>query len=236
MDGPQALDGIKVLLVEDDERLARLTARYLQGQGASVMIVGDGEEGVREASRRQYDVVLLDLMLPVMDGLTACRTLRERQAVPIIVVTARGEEGDRVLGLEQGADDYVTKPFSSRELAARIRAVVRRSRGEVGPANQRIVVGDLVIDPPALGVRLGDREISLTTYEFALLRALAEHAGKTLSREQLLDLAKGSAEESFDRSIDVHVSRLRAKLGDDPRKPRLIKTVRGAGYLFAVQS
>jgi two-component system OmpR family response regulator len=233
VDGPGTLDGVKVLLVEDDERLARLTARYLQGQGASVMVVGDGEQGVREATRRQYDVVLLDLMLPVMDGLSACRVLRERQAVPIIVVTARGEEGDRVLGLEQGADDYVTKPFSSRELAARIRAVVRRSRGEVGPANQRVVVGDLAIDPPTLGVSLGGREIALTTYEFALLRALAEHAGRTLSREQLLDLAKGSAEESFDRSIDVHVSRLRAKLGDDPRRPRLIKTVRGAGYLLA---
>jgi DNA-binding response OmpR family regulator len=197
------------------------------------MVVGDGESGLKEALRRQYDVVLLDLMLPGKDGLEVCRELRTRQAVPIIVLTARTEEADRVMGLELGADDYVTKPYSSRELVARIRAVVRRSRGGVGPANERISVGPLSIDPQTLGVQLDGRELALTTYEFALLRALAEHAGRVLSREQLLDLAKGSAEESFDRSIDVHVSRLRAKLGDDPRKPRLIKTVRGMGYLLA---
>jgi two-component system, OmpR family, response regulator len=233
VEAPRSLDAVKVLLVEDDDRLARLTARYLEGHGASVMVCTDGDEGLREANRRQYDAILLDLMLPGKDGLTVCREIRSRQAVPIIVLTARTEEADRVMGLELGADDYVTKPYSSRELVARIRAVVRRSRGGVGPTNERLTVGPLEIDPQTLGVKLDGRELALTTYEFALLRALAEHAGRVLSREQLLDLAKGSAEESFDRSIDVHVSRLRAKLADDPRRPRLIKTVRGMGYMLA---
>jgi DNA-binding response OmpR family regulator len=224
---------IKVLLVEDDTRLAQLTARYLETHGAVVTVAGDGVEGQAEALRRQYDCVVLDLMLPGRDGIEVCRQLRQRIDVPIIMVTARGEEQDRVLGLEVGADDYVTKPFSPRELLARIRANVRRLRGQAGPAADTIEVGALVLDPGKMTVTLGGKAVEVTAYEFAILRALAQRPGKVLSREQLLDLAKGSADLSFDRSIDVHVSRLRAKLGDDSRSPKILKTVRGAGYMLA---
>ncbi len=224
---------IKVLLVEDDERLAQLTARYLESHGVVVTIAPDGLEGQAEALRRQYDCVVLDLMLPGRDGIEVCRQLRQKIDVPILMVTARGAESDRVLGLEVGADDYVTKPFSARELLARIKANVRRSRGELGPQNEQIAVGPLVLDPSRLSVTLAGKPIAVTAYEFSVLRALAQRPGQVLSREQLLDLAKGSAELSFDRSIDVHVSRLRAKLGEDSG---LVKTVRGVGYMLAVES
>ncbi|MBI5478397.1 MAG: response regulator transcription factor [Deltaproteobacteria bacterium] len=224
---------IRVLLVEDDQRLATLTARYLEGHGLVVTVVGNGTQGLAEALRGSFDVVLLDVMLPGRDGVEVCRELRARRDVPVIMVTARGEEADRVLGLETGADDYVIKPFSSRELLARVRAVVRRRRGQAGPASRPVQVGGLVIDPGALRATLHGRALLLTAHEFALLRVLAERAGRVLSREQLLDLAGGSAEGAFDRSVDVHVSRLRQKLGDDPRNPTILKTVRGTGYLLA---
>jgi two-component system OmpR family response regulator len=227
-----ALPSIKILLVEDDARLAQLTARYLESHGLLVTTSADGIEGQGEALRRQYDCVVLDLMLPGRDGIEVCRQLRQRVDVPIIMVTARGEESDRVLGLEVGADDYVTKPFSPRELLARIRANVRRVRGQAGPAPETIEIGGLVLDPTKMTVMLDGKAVDVTAYEFAILRALAQRPGKVLSREQLLDLAKGSADLSFDRSIDVHVSRLRAKLGDDSRNPRILKTVRGAGYML----
>jgi DNA-binding response OmpR family regulator len=229
----ETLVSIKVLLVEDDVRLAQLTSRYLEGHGVLVTAASDGIEGQAEALRRQYDCIVLDLMLPGRDGIEVCRELRTRSDVPIIMVTARGEEADRVLGLEVGADDYVTKPFSPRELLARIRANVRRVRGQAGPTSDTISVGTLVLDPAKMTVALEGKIIDVTAYEFSILRALAQRPGKVLSREQLLDLAKGSADLSFDRSIDVHVSRLRAKLGDDSRNPKILKTVRGAGYLLA---
>jgi two-component system OmpR family response regulator len=229
-------DAIRVVLIEDDERLAKLTTRYLESHGVLTQWVADGAEGLSETLRARPDVVLLDLMLPTMDGLAICREIRQRCDVPIIMVTAREEEADRVMGLELGADDYVSKPFSSRELLARIRAQVRRARGNAGPAAQRLEVGGLVIDAQAMRATLDGRVLGLTTYEFALLRALAENAGKVLVREQLLVLARGNAEEAFDRSIDVHVSRLRHKLGDDPKQPRLVKTVRGLGYMLALES
>jgi two-component system OmpR family response regulator len=222
-----------VLLVEDDRRLAALTKEYLEGHGVAVQHVTDGRRGQDEALTGRYDAVLLDLMLPGRDGLEVCREVRARSDVPIVVLTARGEEADRVMGLELGADDYLAKPFSPRELLARIRAVVRRARGRAGPGREVVRVGGLVVDPAARRVELHGREVPLTGYEFALLEALARRAGRVLSREQLIALAGGSAEESFDRSVDVHVSRLRQKLGDDPKRPRLIKTVRGAGYVLA---
>ncbi|MDY7229579.1 response regulator transcription factor [Hyalangium rubrum] len=224
---------VQILLVEDDERLARLTARYLQEHGLVVTVARTGSEGLAEASRHAFDVILLDLMLPGRDGLEVCRELRTRSDVPIIMVTARGEEADRVLGLETGADDYLPKPYSSRELLARIRAQVRRARGQAGPATQPIQVGRLLLDPRSLTATLDGRVLSLTSYEFGLLRVLAERSGRVLSREQLLDLVKGSADEVFDRSIDVHIFRIRQKIEEDPRSPRLLKTVRGAGYLLA---
>ncbi len=230
----EAHDGlVRVLLVEDDLKLAQLTARYLETQSMVVSCVANGSDGFAEARRNRYDVVLLDVMLPGKSGTDVCRELRTRLDVPIIMLTARGDEADRVLGLELGADDYMTKPFSSRELAARIRALVRRTRGRL-PAPARVVrVGPLTVDTGSRTAAIDGRAIDLTSYEFELLRVLAEHAGRVLDREQLLDLAKGSAEAAFDRSIDVHVSRLRQKLGDDPRRPAVLKTVRGAGYMLA---
>ena len=227
------IPSIKVLLVEDDARLALLTARYLETHGVLVTIASDGIEGQSEALRRQYDCVVLDLMLPGRDGIEVTQALRARTDVPIVIVTARTEEADRVHGLEIGADDYLTKPFSPRELLARIRATVRRVRGQAGPAQHTIQIGALALDPAHMTVTLGGNPVEVTAYEFAILRALAQRPGRVLSREQLLDVAKGSAELSFDRSIDVHVSRLRAKLGDDSRNPRILKTVRGVGYLLA---
>ena len=224
---------LQVLLVEDDRKLADLTREYLSGHGVSVHHVADGRQGLEEAQRTRYDAVLLDLMLPGLDGLSICRELRSRSDVPILVLTARGEEADRVMGLEMGADDYLAKPFSPRELLARVRAVVRRARGKAGPPTVAIRVGGLEIDPASRRAVLDGRELPLTGYEFDLLRALAERAGRVLTREQLMELAKGNAEESFDRSIDVHVSRLRHKLGDDPKRPHLLKTVRGTGYIYA---
>jgi DNA-binding response OmpR family regulator len=223
---------IKLLLIEDDERLARLTARYLAGHSLVVHHEPDGARGLAEAVRNRYDAVILDLMLPGRNGMEVCRELRARQDVPILMLTARGEEADRVLGLETGADDYITKPFSARELLARIRAQVRRARGKAGPTLQSVVVGKLELDPSRLSASYDGVQLALTAYEFALLKVLAERAGRVLNREQLLDLAKGDAEAAFDRSIDGHISRLRAKLGDDPRSPRIIKTVRGAGYVL----
>jgi two-component system OmpR family response regulator len=226
---------ITALLVEDDRRLARLTAEYLEGHGVVVTHCGDGARGLEAARRQRFDVVLLDLMLPGLSGLDVCRQIRERSDVPIVVLTARGEEADRVLGLELGADDYLPKPFSPRELLARIRATVRRARGRAGPSTETLEVGALRIDVGARRAVLEGRELPLTGYEFDLLRALASRPGRVLSRERLMELARGSAEEAFDRSVDGHVSRLRQKLGDDPRRPRLIKTVRGIGYVLAAE-
>ncbi len=232
MEGVQG--ALSVLYIEDDERLARLTARYLETHGVRVTVAPDGPAGIREALQLRPDVILLDLMLPGVDGLEVCRRLRERIDTPIVMVTAHGEESDRVVGLEGGADDYVAKPFSSRELLARIRAQARRARGQAGPAEQAVTVGSLRIEPQAMRATLAGRELTLTSYEFNLLRVLAERAGRVLGREQLIDLVRGSAEESFDRSIDVHISHLRQKLGDDSRNPRRLKTVRGVGYMLAV--
>jgi two-component system, OmpR family, response regulator len=224
---------ILVLLVEDDARLAALTREYLERHGAAVTVARDGEVGLAQALTGKHDVVLLDIMLPGRDGIDVCQRIRERSDVPIIMITARGEEADRVLGLEIGADDYVPKPYSARELLARIRAAVRRARGRAGPRGRAVTVGRLRLDPGSREARFAGRLLDLTGYEFSLLYALAERAGRVLSREQLMELAGGSAEESFDRSVDVHVSRLRLKLGDDSKRPRLIRTVRGVGYQYA---
>ena len=226
---------LRVLLVEDDRKIATLTREYLENYGVSVDWVADGDAAIQHAERPDYDVIVLDLMLPSTDGFEVCRRIRGRSHVPIIVVTARVEVADRVLGLELGADDYLTKPFSARELLARIHALVRRARGRAGPQTA-LSVGGLVLDTQSCTATLDGRAITLTSYEFALLRVLAEHAGRVLSRERLLDLAKGGADEVFDRSIDVRISRLRHKLGDDPRQPKLLKTIRGSGYMLAGES
>jgi two-component system response regulator RstA len=226
---------ILALLVEDDERLARFTAEYLEQNGVSVAIAGDGEAGLREAAARSFDVVILDLQLPRRDGLSVCRELRTRSAVPILVVTARSEEPDRIVGLELGADDYLGKPFSPRELLARTRALVRRARGQIGPPSDVLTAGPLQLRLASMTASYRGVAIELTSYEFALLRVLVERRGRVLSREQLLELAKGTAEDAFDRSIDVRISKLRQKLGGDSRGGSLIRTVRGAGYVLACE-
>lgn len=232
---PAENEATSIVYIEDDQKLARLTAKYLETHGIQVRLAADAREGIPLILRERPDVVLLDLMLPEVDGMEVCRQLRTRVDTPIIMVTARGEEADRVMGLEGGADDYIAKPFSSRELLARIRAQARRARGRSGPAVGLLTAGPITIDPVARRVTLAGNDLALTTYEFDLLRVFAGAAGRVLTREQLVDLVRGSADEAFDRSIDVHVSHLRKKLGDDPRSPRIIKTVRGIGYLFSTE-
>ncbi len=227
-----ASEGATVVYVEDDERLARLTAQYLASHAVEVVAVARGDLALAEVLRVRPDVVVLDVMLPGASGLEVCRRIREQLDVPIIMVTARAEEADWVMGLEGGADDYVTKPFSPRELLARIRAQTRRARGKAGPSASVVDVGDLRVDTATMTATLRGERLALTTYEFLLLRALAERNGRVLGRERLLEIMHGSSEEAFDRSIDVHVSRLRHKLGDDPRNPRLLKTIRGVGYVL----
>jgi DNA-binding response OmpR family regulator len=226
---------ILALFVEDDERLARFTAEFLAQNGVTVTVAPDGETGLREAAARSYDIVILDLQLPRRDGLSVCRELRTRSAVPILVVTARSEEPDRIVGLELGADDYLGKPFSARELLARMRALVRRARGQIGPAPEVLTAGPLELRLASMTVSYRGAPVDLTSYEFTLLRVLVERRGRVLSREQLLELAKGTAEDAFDRSIDVRISKLRQKLGEDPRRPSIIRTVRGAGYVLACE-
>lgn len=228
---------VAALLVEDDDRLARFTTDFLVQNSIRVTRAADGEEGLAEALRRPYDVVILDLLLPRRDGWDVCKQLRARSNVPIIVITARGDVQDRLLGFELGADDYLPKPFSPQELLARVRVHVRRARGQVGPDAKAPIlrVGDLELSTLSLRATLGGRDLELTSDEFTLLKTLAEHAGRALTREQLLDLTKGGSEDNFERSIDVRISRLRQKLGDDSRSPRLLKTVRGMGYMLATE-
>lgn len=224
---------ISALLVEDDDRLARFTKEYLEQRGVNVTHVRDGERALVEQAKGAFDVVILDVMLPGRDGFDVCRALRRRTSVPVIVVTARTEESDRVLGLELGADDYLVKPFSPRELLARLQALVRRATGQVGPTAGLVRVGRLTIDLASMRAAVDGVDAPLTSGEFQLLRAFVERRGRVLSREQLLELATGSTEEAFDRAIDVRISRLRQKLGDDPKHPRIIRTIRGIGYLLA---
>lgn len=224
---------IDVLLVEDDQRLAQVTARYLAVRGIQTVLVGDGPGALLELATRRFDAVVLDLMLPGIDGVEVCRRIRGTSSVPVLMLTARTSEIDRVLGLEAGADDYICKPFSTPELAARIRAAVRRDRGELGPAASVVRVGGLELDEQTMTARIDGRELSLTAHELSLLAALARRAGHVLTRDQLLELTRVDPGEVFDRAIDVHVSRLRQKLDDDPRRPRLLKTIRGRGYMYA---
>ena len=225
-----------VVFIEDDERLAKLTTSYLVAHDVIVHREGDGIAGLKAALSIRPDVVLLDVMLPGVDGIEVCKRIRSQSSVPIVMLTARDNEQDRVHGLESGADDYVLKPFSSPELLARLRAQVRRARGQLGPTSDLVSVGNLEIDPSSRIAKLNARELILTTYEFSLLHTLAQNAGRVLTREQLIDRIRGSAEEAFDRSVDVHVSHLRHKLGDDPRNPRMLKTVRGVGYTLVRQT
>ena len=225
---------IKVLLVEDDARLAQLTSRYLEGHGVVVTTVADGVEGQAEALRRQYDCIVLDLMLPGRDGIEVCRQLRQRSDVPIIMVTARGEENDRVLGLEVGADDYVTKPFSVRELLGRVRAQLRRRELDrastiEGGANS-IEAGEVSIDLARHLVTVRGEPVNLTRSEFQVLRLLADRPGQVFSRLEIMEELWQSEFSGDVRACDVHISNLRQKIERDPQDPELVVTVRGIGY------
>jgi len=223
--------GERILLIEDDSRLADMVGEYLGKAGFHVIHAENGMRGLALHGREPVDVVILDLMLPDIEGLDICRQIRARSDSPILMLTARGDPMDRVVGLEMGADDYLPKPFEPRELLARLRAVLRRSRA--GPKPDVLRYGRLEIDRGGREVRLDGAPRPLTGYQFALLLALAEHAGRVMSRDALMDAVKGEQFEAFDRSIDVHVSRIRAAIEDDPKKPRRVITIRATGYVFA---
>jgi two-component system, OmpR family, response regulator RstA len=232
----------QILMIEDDHRLAAMVRDYLAQQGFTVTLAEDIAQGFTTMQREPFDLVLLDLMLPDGNGLDACRQIRalpqrEKSTSPnvaIVMLTAKGDPMDRVIGLEIGADDYIPKPFEPRELLARIRAVLRRREGTAKHSiSETLNFGRLEIDRDARLVRVGGVAREMTTYQFDLLVTMAEHAGRVLTREQLMDLLKGEPLEAFDRSIDVHIARIRAAIEDDARHPRRIITVRGAGYVFA---
>jgi len=222
----------RILLVEDDARLAEMLSEYLGEAGYRVHVAGDGQAAIEQFGRIDCDAVVLDLMLPDMDGLDVCRHLRQDSDVPVLMLTARGDATDRIVGLELGADDYLPKPFQPRELLARLRAILRR-RGGTASTDKPLRFGRLEIDRAAHTLRVDGEERMLTGYQFALLVALAENAGRVLSRETLMDKLKGEALEAFDRSIDVHISRIRAAIEDDAKHPRRVITLRGSGYVFA---
>jgi DNA-binding response OmpR family regulator len=220
-------------MIDDDTDLASMVAQYLGARGLEVVTRPDATSGLAELARSRFDALVLDLMLPDQDGFDVCRRVRAGADLPILMLTARGDEEDRIVGLELGADDYLPKPFNPRELLARLRAITRRQRGAHASAGAGLVFGRLEIDRDARVVRVAGVEKPLTSHQFELLVALAENAGRVLSRDALMNLVRGESLEAFDRSIDVHISRIRAAIEDDPRSPRRILTLRGAGYVFS---
>jgi DNA-binding response OmpR family regulator len=233
---PEAAPGkIRLLVIDDDKKLCRLIRDYLEPMGYEVESAHSGPDGLDKAQAGQYQAIILDVMLPGMDGFEVLKQLRRTSDVPVLMLTARGEEPDRIVGLEIGADDYLPKTFSTRELLARLRAVTRRAtralaaQPESGP---EIVVGKLRVNTAARVAVFGDQPLVLTPVEFDLLAALARARGRVKSREQLLEEIRDRNYDVFDRSIDVHISTLRRKLGDDAKEPRFIRTVRSAGYMF----
>ena len=222
----------RLLIIDDDARLIAMVSDYLTGAGFVVDRRFTGLDGLQAVHRGSFDAVILDVMLPDLDGFEVCRQIRTRSDIPILMLTARGEDADRIVGLEIGADDYLPKPFNLRELMARIRAIMRRRRGATAP-NAVLRFGRLEIDQGSRMVRVDGEEKLMTSHQFNLLVALAENAGRVMDRERLMDLVKGEELEAFDRSIDIHVSRIRSAIEDDPKHPRRIITVRGSGYVFA---
>ncbi|WP_417284962.1 response regulator [Comamonas sp.] len=236
----------QLLMIEDDTRLAQMVGDYLGNNGLEVRHMADGKSGLdcllpADGNGAELpDLVILDLMLPDMDGLEVCRRIRAMPGaaaqVPVLMLTAKGDPMDRIIGLEIGADDYLPKPFEPRELLARIRAILRR-KGSDGPAPSTAVMrfGSLEIDRDARTVNVGSQATDLTSYQFDLLVALAERAGRVLTRDQIMEAVRGRELEAFDRSIDVHMGRIRAAIEADPKNPKRILTVRGVGYVFAKQ-
>ena len=225
----------RILLIDDDRKLCRLVRDYLTPMGYAVEPVHDGAEGAKLALAEPWDAIILDVMLPGLDGLEVLRRLRQESAVPVLMLTARSDEADRIVGLELGADDYLPKTFSPRELLARLRAVLRRAQGTNLPGPEpltEISVQDLKIQVEARSATLSGEPLVLTPVEFELLLVLARAKGRVKSREQLVDEIRDRAYEVFDRSVDVHISALRRKLGDDAKEPRYIRTLRAAGYMM----
>jgi two-component system alkaline phosphatase synthesis response regulator PhoP len=220
-----------ILIVDDEARIVKLVRDYLERAGFDVIAARDGETALTLARVEQPDLIVLDLMLPGVDGLDICRRLRQESGVPIIMLTARVEEADRIVGLELGADDYVTKPFSPRELVARVRATLRRANGQMGPTTI-LRAGDVELDTASLTAVVADQPVDLTSTEFQLLATLVRQPGRIFSREQLLEAVHGVAFEGYDRSVDSHIKNIRRKIEPDPRKPRYIQTVYGVGYRF----
>lgn len=223
----------RILIVDDDPALREMLETYLTGQGFRVRAVGDGVALEAELARETPDVLLLDLMLPGEDGLSLTRRLRAHSQVPIVMLSARGEDVDRIVGLELGADDYLAKPFNPRELVARLRAVLRRRAAPARDAGQILAFGPFRLDLGRHALTRHDEAVTLTTAEFTLLSIFARHPGRVLSRDRLVELAQADERMPFDRSIDVRVARLRKKIEPDPDNPCYIRTVWGAGYLFA---
>ena len=221
-----------VLVVDDEPKIVQLARDYLEHAGFAVLTAGDGPSALQAARVRQPDLIVLDLGLPGLDGLEVMRSIRASGPTPIVVLTARDTELDKLLGLELGADDYVTKPFSPRELVARVRAVLRRSQRSMGP-REHIEVGELVLDVPRLRTTVGARAVELTATEFQILATMAREPGRIFTRSQLLDAVHGVAFESYERAIDAHIKNIRRKLEPDPARPRIVETVYGVGYRVA---
>jgi DNA-binding response OmpR family regulator len=220
----------RLLIIDDDERLCGMLLQYLGNAGYQVECQHTTHDGIYALKHKEFDLLVLDLMLPDGDGLDLCRDIRGFSQIPILMLTARGDTMDRILGLEMGADDYLPKPFEPRELLARLKAILRRGQNS---NNEVLHFGRLEIDRDSRIVKVDGNAREMTSYQFDLLVALAEHPGRVMSREQLLDAVKGEQLEAFDRSIDVHISRIRAAIEDDPKQPSRIITLRGAGYVFA---
>ncbi len=227
----------QLLMIEDDHRLADMVGEYLRQSGYGFNHAGDAATGLRTVQEQAPDLIILDLMLPDMDGLEVCRRIRSagnaQARTPVLMLTAKGDPMDRVIGLEVGADDYLPKPFEPRELLARVRAILRRGSDMGNPETKRLQFGSMAIDRDARNVSLNGKPCDLTSYQFDLLLALAERAGRVLTREQIMEAVRGRELDAYDRSIDVHMGRIRAAIEADPKNPKRILTVRGVGYVFA---
>jgi len=227
--------GGKILVVDDEAKIVRLVSAYLEQAGFAVVTAEDGQTALIQARREKPDLVILDLGLPEIDGLDVARTLRREGDTPIIMLTARVDDTERIIGLELGADDYMSKPFNPRELVARVRAVLRRTSG-AAPVIETLSAGELQVDISAHGATIAGRPLDLTPTEFDLLTVFMRSPGRAFTRLELLDRVQGYAYDGYERTVDAHVKNLRAKLGDDPRQPRYIQTVYGVGYKFEPRS
>ncbi len=223
----------RVLMIEDDETLSGMVGEYLGARGIEVTTRPEAESGLKLLKQNEFDALILDIMLPDLDGFEVCRRVRSDSDIPILMLTARGEDTDRIVGLELGADDYLPKPFNPRELLARLRAILRRRGAPSKGAQPSLRFGRLEIDRNARLVHVEGQARTMTNHQFELLCILAENAGRVMSRESLMNRLRGHGLEAFDRSIDVHISRIRAAIEADPKHPRRVITIRGAGYVFA---